>query len=132
MAVLLSFVSLTEYFDNLLFGGCAWVGKTAHVLHSIFRHHGKVLRLDPQLLQVGRNAQALAQPFDGGDAFLRCSGTGQIVSTYSHIQGNLLKAGHIADKVELHHIGQQHGVAHAMGKIVVAAQLVGHRVDIAQ
>lgn len=54
------------------------------------------------------------------DLFLRGgSGAGLIASAHSNIQGDLLKAGHVADEIELHHVGQQHGVTHTMGQVMV-------------
>ena len=129
---LFPFVSPAVDLDDLFFRGLAGIGQAADVLHGVLGHSFKVLRLDPQLLQVGRDAHLLADGADGLDRLGGGVAGGEAFDLLAHSLGQIPEAVKVADEVEFLHIGQQDGVAYAVRQVVVAAQLVGHGVDVAQ
>jgi hypothetical protein len=92
---------------------------------------GDVLRMDPSGVQAWDDAQALAKMGEQrtqGGAVLR------VVPRHldPHGQGEVSVALGCPGKVELHHWGQQQGIAFAVGKIQKSAKAMGQGMDRAE
>ena len=93
-------------------------------------HNLEVLRLDAQGAQVLGDAQVLAKGLQGIDAGFAGLEGRHALNVDVHGLSDDSEPLQVADQVELLDIGQQDGVADAVGQVIEAAQLVGHGVDV--